>query len=91
MDNITAQQPQPTSDPTYQMNTLELQEIPKSNYSIVVLILVIIIHIYLIYQTEDIIYRGLLLICLISIVWLLNKKNNNQNIIDDDGINLIEG
>ena len=85
MTDIT---PQPTSIP----NTLELQESPKSNsnYFIVVVILVII-HIYLIYKTDDIIYRGLLLICLISMVWIFNKKNTIANVVDDDGVNLIEG
>ncbi len=88
MNDIT---PQPTNDPKYSMNTLELKEKPKINYIMGVLILIILIHIYLIYQTEDIIYRGLLLICLIGIVFLLNKKNNNQHVIDDNGVNLIEG
>lgn len=90
MNDITpqqSQQSQPTSDP----NTLELLENTKSNYFIGFVIIVILIHIYLIYQTEDIIYRVLLLVCLISIVWLLNKNRNINNIIDDNGINIIEG
>lgn len=91
MDNINAQEPHPTSDPRYQMNTLELLENTKPNYFMGVVIIVILIHIYLIYQTEDIIYRSLLLICLISIVWLLNKKNKITTVIDDNGINIIEG
>lgn len=88
MSDIT---PQPTTNPKYSMNTLELQEKSKTNYIMGVLILIILIHIYLIYQTEDIIYKGLLLICLISIVLLLNKNRNINTIMDDDGVNIIEG
>lgn len=98
MANITS--PQPTYDPTYQMNTLELKNnINDSNQSLsmseklsyIVVLAILGIHIYLIYQTEDIIYRVLLLICFISIVLLLNKKNKINNVIDDNGINIIEG
>ena len=101
MANITS--PQPTSDPRYQMNTLELknninnpdQSLTMSEkLSYIVVLAILGIHVYLIYQTQDIIYRVLLIICFISIVWLLNKKNKNQNIntvIDDNGINIIEG
>ena len=111
MANITLQQsqppqpPQPTYDPTYQMNTLELKNnINDSHQSLsmseklsyIVVLAILGIHVYLIYQTQDIIYRVLLLICFISIVWLLNKKNKNKNqnintVIDDNGVNLIEG
>lgn len=88
--------PTPTNNPE---NTLEIKnentlEIKNENniltLSNIIIILTLIIHAYLIYQTEDIIYRVLLAICFISIIWLLNKKNKNR-IIDDDGINLIEG
>jgi hypothetical protein len=107
MANITLQQsqPQPTYDPTYQMNTLELknninnpdQSLTMSEkLSYIVVLTILGIHVYLIYQTQDIIYRVLLLICFISIVWLLNKKNKNKNqnrntVMDDNGINIIEG
>ncbi len=109
MANISSQhpqnQPQPTYDPTYQMNTLELKNNINDSYqsqslsmseklSYIVVLAILGIHVYLIYQTQDIIYKILLLICFISIIWLLNKKNKNQNIntvIDDDGVNLIEG
>jgi hypothetical protein len=106
MANITSPQlPQPTYDPTYQMNTLELKNnINDSNQSLsmseklsyIVVLAILGIHVYLIYQTQDIIYRVLLLICFISIVWLLNKKNQNKNqnintVMDDNGINIIEG
>ncbi len=102
MDNITVQKPKPTYDPKYQMNTLELknnindpdQSLSMSEkLSYIVVLVILSIHVYLIYQTQDIIYRVLLIICFISIAWLLNKKNNhkNKNIIDDNGVNLIEG
>jgi hypothetical protein len=99
------QPPQPTYDPTYQMNTLELKNNINDSHqsqslsmseklSYIVVLAILGIHVYLIYQTHDIIYKVLLLICFISIIWLLNKKNKNQNIntvMDDDGVNLIEG
>ena len=83
MDNITAQQPQPTSDPRYQMNTLELKNNINDPYqslsmseklSYIVVLAILSIHVYLIYQTQYIIYRVLLLIFFISIVWLLNNE-----------------
>jgi hypothetical protein len=109
MANISSQQPQPqpTYDPTYQMNTLELKNNINDSHqsqslsmseklSYIVVLAILGIHVYLIYQTHDIIYKVLLLICFISIIWLLNKKNKNKNqnintVIDDDGVNLIEG
>ena len=94
--------PQPTNNPLNQENTLELQNnmTDINNFNInekisyIVIIITLIIHIYLIYQTQDIIYRILLIICFISIAWLLNKKNKNRlenTVIDDDGVNVIEG
>jgi L-asparagine transporter-like permease len=100
---MTDTKPQPTSNPTYQTNTLELKNNINNSHqnfsmsekiSYMVVLIILLIHVYLIYQTQDIIYRVILIICFITIVWFLNKKNKNQNIntvIDDNGINIIEG
>jgi hypothetical protein len=85
--------PSPSPSPSHSQNTLELPINEKSNYHSVYIIGIImsIIHIYLIYKTDDTIYRIMLIICLICIIWLLNKNIKINTILDDNGINLIEG